>query len=142
MQLSLETDYTVRCVLYLAQADQSRSVQEVSRAMRMEKDTARKLLDRLHDAGIVKVNQEVDGNYALAMNPDKIMVTDVLCVSEDTIKINRCLEHDGYCNRNATCDCPMHKFYNGIQGMLEQVFDNTSIMDIMEGKAEPYARLM
>lgn len=51
---------------------------------------------------------------------------------EDTVKINRCLEEDYFCSRNAVEICDMHKLYQTFQDIYAWYFSSVSIADLME----------
>ena len=139
MQMNIETDYAVRCILYMAQREGYSKAADISREMCISKEHCIKILRKLADAGLI-VSRRGSG-YKLNRPADHISIFDPIMVMEGTIKINRCLEHDGFCSRNAAGSCPVHQYYSGIQSILEQVFENTTIQDILDGKATAYNEL-
>ena len=142
MQLNIETDYAVRCVLYLAQCGKYTPVVRIGEQMRIEEDTLSRIIALLCEAGVVET-RKIPHSCRLAREPEKISVLDILELMEGTIKINRCLEHDGYCNRSGRdCNCPVHRYYSGVQNMLEQVFGDTSFADLLNGKADAFRALV
>ena len=139
--MNIETDYAVRCILFLAQNDAYTPSGKIAEAMRIEKEQTLRILKKLQAAGLVRSQRGQVGGFSLAKSTDQIMMRDIIEVMEDTIKINRCLENDGFCNRNGTPSCQVHQYYNGVQSILEQIFDNTSITDILSGNATAFSSL-
>lgn len=142
MQMSIETDYAVRCILYMAQHEGYSKAAEISRAMCITKEHCVRILKKLSEAGLVCSQRGCVGGYRLKRPAEKISILDPIMVMEGTIKINRCLEHDGFCSRHAAPDCPVHQYYSGIQSILEQVFGNTTIQDIIDGRATAFNELV
>jgi len=141
MQMNIETDYAIRCMLYMGGHEGYSPSALISREMVIPKEQIQKILRKLMDAGLVISQRGQDGGYKPSRPVHDIKVLDVISCMEETIKINRCLEKDGFCNRKATISCPMHKYYYGVQNILEQVFQNTSIKDILDGKATGFSSL-
>lgn len=133
MQLNIETDYAVRTVLYLTDQEGYEPSAKIARSMVVDPEIMKKILHRLQNAGIITSKSGADGGYALSRPAESISLLSVIETMEGTIKINRCLEKDGYCNRNMSGSCPVHKFYSSVQSMLEQVFGNTTIRDLHDG---------
>ena len=57
---------------------------------------------------------------------------EIVNLVEGTTRINRCLEDDGYCSRNGTATCPVHRFYAHIQSYLDQAFQDKTIASLLE----------
>lgn len=133
MQLRLETDYAIRCLLYLAEGHDGASSSQIGEAIGLSQIYAQKILSNLRSKGFVLVTRGSRGGYSLAKDPADICILDVISKIEGTISINRCVEPDNYCSRGATERCSMHRFYESVQKLLEDVFGAVSLKDIMEG---------
>ena len=78
MLVTRETDYAVRCILYLAQADdQIANVTEVSRKMHIPKTFLAKIFQRLAKAGLVVSNRGMNGGFRLAKKPSAMSLLDI-----------------------------------------------------------------
>jgi len=132
MQLNLETDYAIRCVLFLADKEDCYSAAQISREVSITQSHAQKLLRKLRQHGYVVSEMGSCGGYRLAMPPEEIYMLKVIEDMEGTIKINRCLEPDGYCSNNATDHCPMHVFYDKVQRSLVETFGSVSLRQIID----------
>lgn len=51
---------------------------------------------------------------------------------EPSIKINRCLEPDEYCSRNASAECAVRRFYQAMQKEVEERWASLSLADILK----------
>ncbi len=132
MQLNLETDYGIRCMLYLADKKTCVSSTEMAQVLGFHTvEHTQKILRKLRDAQLVTVKLGANGGYQLARPADEISVKEILESLEETICINRCLEPDEYCSRNAVGYCPMHKYYQKVQKMMENAFADVTVQDIL-----------
>ena len=133
MQINITTDYALRCVLVLAQTEGLMTSKEMGETIKVSRDFVQRIMQKLRMSGIVENEMGAKGGYRLAKPAKDIYLTDIFDTMEDTIRINRCVEDDLYCNMNATDSCHMHKFYMEMQFWLSYCFDNTSIQDIVNG---------
>ncbi len=96
--------------------------------MRISRGSLLKALRKLRDAGWVESTDGVNGGYRLTGKASELLsLLDIMCVTEDTMKLNRCLEDDGYCSRNATTKCAVHELYAGCQAQLEGYFNSVKL---------------
>ena len=136
MQLNLTTDYAIRALLVLHAVGNELSSSEISETIVVEREFTQKILRRLRKAGMVKSTRGKNGGYRLARPLSEITLFDVLSVTEETMKINRCLEKDHFCSRMKGRDlseCQSHRFYTSFQGLLDKIFLNTTLQQIMDG---------
>ncbi len=137
MQLKLTTDYAVRTLLYLAKNNgRMVSSAEIAGAMHISRKYLMKVCSIMRDAGIVLASPGTDGGYSLAKLPEEIRLYDVVRAMETTIQLNRCLEEDGYCNREATDYCTVHKCYAVMQRKWENFLKGISIADLVGDLSE------
>ena len=129
MQLNITTDYAIRIVIYLATTNQLTVAKEISDNMVIPQNYVIKIMKKLKDAGIVETYNGVNGGYKLRKSADEISLLDIIKIMEKTIMINRCLEADEYCSRNAIKECSMRKYYINIQNLLESKLKDITIKD-------------
>ena len=72
------------------------------------------------------------GGYYLLRSLEEITLLDVLNVMESSVKVNRCLEDDGYCNRGAVSTCQIRKYYQYIQKEMENKWLSRSLGEIVK----------
>ena len=134
MQFKVTTDYAIRTVLYLATKNEVITSGEISQAMGIPQKYLIKLLGELRQHKLVRVHMGVKGGYNLNKSPQDISLFDIVEITESTVKINRCLESDGYCSREGAESCPVRKYYTVIQDHLENSLSKITIQDLVEGK--------
>ena len=129
MQLTMTTDYALRCLLYLAGKEGVSSSPEIGKTVGINNIFVQKVLRVLRDAGFVSSLQGGTGGYRLAKKPEEIVLLDIILLFEKTMKINRCLEAEGCCERCETC--PMHVYYAEVQKTLEGYFGQDTLQDVI-----------
>lgn len=132
MQLNLKTDYAIRMLLYLATKNSTASSTEISEQMVIPKSMISEFAVPLQRAGILTTQRGAGGGFALGRDPVNISLHEVINLLEGTTHINRCLEDDHKCSRNATETCPVRKFYVQVQNHLEQAFKDKTIASLLE----------
>lgn len=104
MNITRETDYAVRCVLYLAKHhDGVAIVDDIAREMEIPKSFLAKILQKLARAGIVKSTRGVKGGFRLALAPSDISLLRVIEAIQGPLCLNLCLIDDKHCRRSTFC---------------------------------------
>jgi Rrf2 family nitric oxide-sensitive transcriptional repressor len=104
MLVNRETDYAVRCILYLAQNDDQHSnVTEVSQKMHIPKTFLAKIFQRLVKAGLVESIRGMNGGFRLAKKPSAISLLDIMEAIQGSSSINVCAVDSRQCGRSSTC---------------------------------------
>ena len=137
MQLNISTDYAIRSLLYLATVERQASSSEISKAMSIPDNYLYAVMGKMKKAGLARATRGVNGGWSLSKEPDKISLLDIIEVMEGTIKINRCLQDDHYCSRDASSDCPVHDFYNEVQMQVEAYFRGVSLAQLRDRNWQP-----
>lgn len=132
MQLNLKTDYAIRTLLYLATKNATASSTEISEQMVIPKSMISEFAVPLQRAGILTTQRGAGGGFALGRTPADISLHEVINLLEGTTRINRCLEENHKCSRNATATCPVRKFYVRVQTYLEEAFRDKTIASLLE----------
>ena len=76
--------------------------------------------------------QGCNGGYQLAKNAEDATLYDVVKVIEGGIKINRCLEEDRFCSRDAAEWCTVHTFFQELQDGFIERLDSVRIRDLCQ----------
>ncbi|HEX8947629.1 MAG TPA: Rrf2 family transcriptional regulator [Dissulfurispiraceae bacterium] len=120
MQITRETDYAVRCVLFLAgREDEVSMIDGISKGMCVPKSFLAKILQKLTRAGIVKSYRGVKGGFQLAKKPGEISLLDVIEAIQGPVVMNVCALDDKLCQFSKTC--AVHPVWVEVRGMVEQV---------------------
>ena len=131
MQLKSTTDYAVRIVYYLALHREIVTAAELSAALKIPESYIPKITKKLKDANIVRACEGLKGGYVLIKEPEEISLFDIIASTEVSMKINRCLEEDGFCSRNATDYCSVHKAFLKVQKIYENSLQEVTIADMI-----------
>lgn len=79
MQITLEADYAVRCLVYLKDHNKALSVlDDVSAATGIPPAFLSKILQKMARHGLVKSQKGKKGGFRLAKDPERISVSDIL----------------------------------------------------------------
>ena len=117
-------------MMYLAGKEEVSSSPEIGEAVGINKMFVQKVLRVLRDAGVVSSTHGGTGGYRLAKKPEEIVLLDIILLFEKTMKINRCLELKGCCERYETC--PLHAYYTEVQKTLEDYFGRDTLQDVID----------
>lgn len=138
MQLNITTDYAIRTVLYLAQKGKMCTSQEIATSMTIPYNYLSKILKQLKEMKLVNSIQGKNGGFILMIPPKDITLLQLIEGIDGTVKINRCLELDKYCNRNATEFCSVRKCYSYLQTRVDSILSKITIEDILEESFTDY----
>lgn len=136
MQLNLTTDYAIRSILYLTIKGPMASAPEIAEQMHIPRQYLTTMARRLKDAGLIGAQGGKHGGYYLARPAKDITLLDVIRAMEGTIQLNRCLEHDRYCSRFATENCPVREVYVSLQSTVEDFLGSVTMADLQNKLSE------
>jgi Rrf2 family protein len=104
MLVTRETDYAVRCVLYLArQQGQLANVGEIARQMNIPKSFLAKILQRLVREGVAESIRGVNGGYRLLKTPEQITLLEILIAIQGVAPVNTCAIDKRHCRMSNKC---------------------------------------
>jgi len=91
MQINLETDYAVRCLVYLKDRKNEICVLgDISKATRIPSAFLSKILQKMIKGGLVRSVKGKKGGFRLAKDPDRISVYNIMqavCGCETVMKV-------------------------------------------------------
>jgi Rrf2 family protein len=106
MQITLETDYAVRCLVYLKDHKDGVSVLgDISKGTKIPAAFLSKILQKMIKRGLVKSAKGKHGGFALAKAPNSISVYNIMqavCCSDTVMKAVCCKTKDA-CSFLKTC---------------------------------------
>ena len=119
MRITRQTDYAIRCVLYLTRHENNVTmVNDISEAMMVPKSFLAKILQKLVRAGIVRSFRGVKGGFSLSRAPSEINMLDVIEAIDGPIEANRCVLDARSCELNRLC--PVHPVWVEIKNDIEK----------------------
>lgn len=135
MHITLETDYAVRIVYFLAQSgervDAGRIAEETGVTLRF----SLKILRKLVSGGVVVSYKGAKGGYELARPPEEISLADVIEQVEGPYALSRCIsEHDYQCSRKKlSCGiCKFNQVYSDISEMVRKRLQEIKFSQLLE----------
>ncbi len=134
MHITLEADYAVRTVDFLAQNETRCDAKNISEKTMVPLRFCLKILRKLVAAGIVKSFKGVHGGYQLAQSPEKITLGQAIEAVEGPYYFSRCLEDQSLCSRGAAPGCAYHKVYAEISEMVRKKLDEVTFEDFRDAE--------
>lgn len=131
MQLNMETDYAIRCLMYLARCEAPTSSLAIGKALMLNRNYAQKILKKLRNSGFLTVTRGSMGGYMLARPASTINMKEVLDILEDTMMISRCLEPDTYCSIRWAGHCGARSFFRKLQNAIDECSESISVEDLV-----------
>ncbi len=104
MQITRETDYAVRCVLYLSRKGSGITmVDEIAQEMSIPRSFLSKILQKLSKASLIKSYRGIKGGFELARSPELISLLDIVETIQGPVALNRCAVDPAACGFSTTC---------------------------------------
>lgn len=128
MHITLETDYAIRIVDYLARTEGRVGAQAIAAQNDVTLRFSLKILRKLVSSGIVRSYKGSQGGYEIAKPLNEISMGDILKTIEGDYALSRCLKDGAKCTREDCC--PYHKLYDEISTDVRQKL-NAAKMDEM-----------
>ncbi len=136
MLITKKEQYALRAVheLALVQGDRLLKVSEIAEKQMIPVRFLEVILSKLRRSGIVSSKRGYTGGYALIEDPEKISVGDVFRgLQKDKPPITCAV-----CDSGSFCpymgDCTYQPMWNKVQNAIGEIYDNTTIRDLMFGK--------
>lgn len=131
MRLQITTDYAIRMMLLMTQQDgKLTTAGAAAKELGITYSYFNKVAWKIRMAGFLVSIQGPGGGYRIAKNAADITLYDIVKAMEGDISINRCLDEDGFCSRNATLTCPVHKRFEAIQNQIIDSLKSVKINDL------------
>lgn len=127
MYITLETDYSIRIVLYLIQAGIRVDARNISEQTNVTLRFALKILRKLVGEGIAKSYKGIKGGYELAKRPEDISLYEIIHLIEGNCFLNRCLDENIGCNRHATKNCKVRKAFGRVSEIVKDEFSSITM---------------
>lgn len=139
--LSSTSDYALRAILVLAQADPGRLVRadEIARATGSPPNYLAKTLNALAKLGLVTSARGPLGGFSLAVAPDELTLARIVDCFEEVRPNSRCLLGTRSCDpRNP---CRAHDRWTAVQQVRRAALADTTVADLLAGSATEAADL-
>lgn len=102
--INRNSDYAVRALCYMAKREeQVTSVSELVRKLKIPRPFLRKILQVLHNEGLLISQKGAGGGFRLARKPGKIFLLDIMRAFQGPIKLNECVFKKEVCPHKRGC---------------------------------------
>lgn len=131
MRITRETEYAVRCVLYLMTKGDSDVVRrdEIAREMDIPDQFLRKIAQRLSRAGFIELAQGPKGGIRLTTSPNKLTLLDVVEAITGEIFLNDCVMKPESCVRSDACS--IHLVWDKARNQLRKTLQEATFEKIL-----------
>lgn len=120
MQITRETDYAIRCILYLSgKRGTVTMVDEIAREKLIPKSFLAKILQKLSRGGIVRSYRGVKGGFELAKDPGDISLLDVIEAVQGPVGMNACAVDEAICSLSSSCS--VHPVWVEVRREIEKL---------------------
>lgn len=137
MRITRTEEYGIRVVIRLAAERGQLTVAELAAKEALPEPTVGKLLNRLKATRLVDAVRGRGGGFELARDPERIRVSDVLeALDQRALGGSACTN-----GREAASGCPhlgrcnLRPVWSHLEGLISQVFDRTTVADLLEREA-------
>ncbi len=103
MRLSLQTDYSLRTLMFLAVKLGRRNISEIATFFGISEGHVAKVANHLARAGYIRSVRGVGGGIELARSPDDITIGDVVSSVEGDMHLLECVGMDNVCVIERAC---------------------------------------
>lgn len=133
MEITRETDYAIRCVLYLSERpDDVVMVEEIAKAKSIPRSFLSKILQKLVKANIVKSFRGVNGGFQIAKSPKAISLLDVIEAIEGVIAMNICAVDRNSCGLSHSCS--VHPIWIELREEVEKKLKKINFASFLKTK--------
>jgi Rrf2 family transcriptional regulator, nitric oxide-sensitive transcriptional repressor len=103
MKLSLQTDFSLRTLMYLAMKPGRRNVAEIAQFFQISAGHVAKVVNHLSRMGYIRSIRGVGGGIELAKSPEAITIGEIVAAVEGDVHLLDCVGMDNVCVIERTC---------------------------------------
>jgi len=140
MRLTRGSDYAMRGMIYLAKQPRGQIclVSDVAETQGVPESYLAKIFQDLSRSGLVVSHRGAKGGFALARDPDRITLRQVIEAVEGPIALSPCLDERVGCELSEVCE--VHLVLAEAQAQLLRVLDGAALQDVLNSWEKHVAR--
>lgn len=131
LHITLEADYAIRIVVFLAEKKARADANEISQATGVSLRFALKILRNLVSTEIVKSFKGTQGGYELNKAPADITLKQILEAVEGEYMFSRCLNPENQCTRPKSVACSVQKVFERVTEQVQKMLDEVTIESLL-----------
>ena len=131
IRLTKLADYGIVLMTHLA-SERTRTVhtaRDLASATRVPLPTVSKILKALAHTGLLESHRGVGGGFALARDPERVSVADIVIALEGPFAITQCLS-EGLHSCEIESGCPVRSNWDRINGVVREALERLSIAEM------------
>ena len=132
MKLRLQTDYSLRALIYLGESGRKANAEEIATAFDISKDHLVKVLQQLANFGFVRTYPGRGGGVALSKDPREISVKEVVEAMEGRVRVLECIQDPSSCPMEPGCH--LRKLLMNAEEAFYEALGPTTIADLYRGR--------
>lgn len=102
--INRDVDYAARALVFMARANKPTvSVKQMQDQVGVAGPFLRKILQKLHKAGILQAVKGKGGGFTLARAPETIRLSDLITVLQGSLKLGDCVFREKLCRNHGAC---------------------------------------
>jgi len=132
LQITRQTDYALRTMLYLARAGENQrpATHKIAEEMLIPSSFLAKIVSQLANAGMIATTRGARGGITLAKPTNLISVYDVVEAIDGPIQLNECTHDPCVCPFGETC--PVHEIWCEAEALLVAKLMKTTLAELLE----------
>ncbi|HNW44644.1 MAG TPA: Rrf2 family transcriptional regulator [Elusimicrobiales bacterium] len=128
--LNREVDYAVRALVLMARANKpSVSAAQMQAEAGVNRPFLRKILQKLHKAGILQASKGKGGGFSPAKTPENIRLSELIAALQGPLKLNDCFFRKKLCGNHATC--LLRRRLGEVEARLTEEMERITIKDLL-----------
>ena len=128
--INRDVDYAARALVFMARANKPTvSVAQMQETVGVARPFLRKILQKLHKAGILEAVKGKGGGFSLARRPENITLAGLMAVLQGPLTLNDCVFRKKICQNHGTCIL-RHKIA-AIETRMLSVIEGITIKDLV-----------
>jgi Rrf2 family nitric oxide-sensitive transcriptional repressor len=134
MRVTLQTDYSLRVLMYVAtKGDELSNIQDIAKSFDASKNHVMKVVFELGKRGYLETVRGRKGGIRLMRKPDQINVGAVVREAEPDLAIVGCLAEDGYCSVQKVC--VLRRAFREATQAFTAVLDTYTLEDLIKPRS-------
>ena len=137
MKISTKGRYAIRVILDLAEHNTGEytPLDDIAKRQEISEKYLESIVSVLVKNDLLTALRGKGGGYKLVKEPDEYTVASILKVTEGSFAPIACLEHQpNRCDRAGFCKTL--KMWEGLQQLIEDYFENITILDLMDDDSQ------
>lgn len=128
--INRDVDYAVRALVFMARANKPTvSVAQMQEPVGVTGPFLRKIMQKLHKAGVVHAVKGKGGGFAMARNPENITLKRLIEVLQGPLKLNDCFFGHKLCRHHA--GCALRHRIAGMESRLIAEVEGVTVRDLL-----------